>query len=75
MERVTALANFVSNYVPIVRTLMSISHRKDCDAKANKLDLLKVITNRKFIVTLFSFAGVINNVDLLSKILQQKAPV
>ena len=33
VERVTALENFVSNYVPIVRTLMAISRWQDPDAK------------------------------------------
>ena len=38
VERVTALEMFVLNYVPVARTLMSLSGWKDSDAKVNALD-------------------------------------
>ena len=72
VERVTALENFVSNYVPIVRALMAISRWKDTDAKSKASTLIKSVTSSTFIVTLFSCVAVTNNVDLLSKSLQQK---
>ena len=72
VERVTALENFVSNYVPMVRALMAISRWKDTDAKSKASTLIKSVTSSTFIVTLFSCVAVTNNVDLLSKSLQQK---
>ena len=51
VERVTALENFVSNYVPIVRTLMAISRWQDPDAKSEASSLIKAVTNSTFMAT------------------------
>ena len=72
VERVTALENFVSNYVPIVRTLMAISRWQDPDAKSEASSLIKAVTNSTFIVTLFCVVAVTNNIDILSERLQEK---
>ncbi len=72
VERVTALERFVSNYVPIVRTLMSISGWKDSEAKANALGQLKMVTSSTFIVSWFTCIAVTANIDLVSKSLQEK---
>ncbi|KAJ8049810.1 52 kDa repressor of the inhibitor of the protein kinase [Holothuria leucospilota] len=72
VERITALENFASNYVTIVRALMAISQWKDVSAKSKAVWLIKSITDSTFIVTLFTCVVVTSNIDQLSKKLQQK---
>ncbi|XP_071839532.1 52 kDa repressor of the inhibitor of the protein kinase-like [Apostichopus japonicus] len=72
IERITALENFASNYVTIVRALMAISRWKDASAKSKAAWLIQSITDSTFIVTLFTCVVITSNIDQLSKRLQQK---
>ena len=49
-----------------------LANEKDSDASQEARALLKSITDSKFLVTLFCYVTVMNNLDLLSKILQEK---
>jgi uncharacterized protein (UPF0305 family) len=51
---------------------MAISRRKDSDAKSQASSLIKAVTKNTFIATLFCVVNVINNIDILSKRLQEK---
>ena len=67
VERVNfeTLENFVSY-------LMAISRWEDPDAKSQASSLIKAVTKSTFIVTLFCVVNVTNNIDILSKRLQEK---
>ncbi len=51
---------------------MAISRWEDPDAKSQASSLIKAVTKSTFIVTLFCVVNVTNNIDILSKRLQEK---
>ena len=63
VERITALENFASNYIAIVRALMAISLWQDRDASSKSRTLVTAITSSSFIMSLFTCIATTNNFD------------
>ncbi len=70
VERITAIENFASNFVAIVRALMAISLWQDREASSKSKALVTSVTSSSFIMSLFTCIAVTNNFDTLSKNLQ-----